>query len=217
MSSIDAFLKNVSRSLKRDSAPTTIPAPPALADRIIRLQPTSGDLAQAFVANATASKLHVLTVDPTGLADAMVEFLRSHQLPRVMLTRCAMFEKLNLIGRLRESGLDANYWDQMTLDAGYEVDVGLTDVYAAVAETGSLVVKESAGHGRAVSLVPPVHVAVVERSQIVPDLVDLMEKLSADGTGSGVVIITGPSKTADIEMNLVVGVHGPGEVQVFLV
>jgi L-lactate dehydrogenase complex protein LldG len=102
----------------------------------------------------------------------------------------------------------------MTLDELYDFDCGVTDVYAGVAETGSLVIKHSPEHGRALSLVPAVHVAIVEPKNLVGDLVDLFEKLGRDGGGA--TIITGPSKTADIEMDLVVGGHGPGKVQIYL-
>jgi L-lactate dehydrogenase complex protein LldG len=104
----------------------------------------------------------------------------------------------------------------MTLDELYDFDCSVTDVYCAVAETGSLVMRASAGHGRALSLVPPIHIAVLEPRNFVPDLVDLFEKLSREGTGSAVSIVTGPSKTSDIEMNLVIGVHGPCKVQLFV-
>ena len=115
---------------------------------------------------------------------------------------------------LRGAGLEVRTWDRMTLDELYDFDAGVTDVYAAVAETGSLVIKHSPEHGRALSLVPAVHVAIVEPKNLVADLVDLFEKLGRDGGGA--TIITGPSKTADIEMDLVVGVHGPGKVEIFL-
>jgi len=98
----------------------------------------------------------------------------------------------------------------------YDFDAGVTDVYAAVAETGSLVVRASAGHGRALSLVPPVHVAIVEPKNLLADLVDLFQKMNADSVASSVSIISGPSKTSDIEMNLVIGVHGPVVVKVFV-
>src|SRR2546422_626015 len=66
------------------------------------------------------------------------------------------------------------------------------------------------------SLVPFVHVAVVEPKNFLPDLLDMFETLARDGVGSGVTMISGPSKTADIEMNVVTGVHGPNVVKAFV-
>jgi L-lactate dehydrogenase complex protein LldG len=75
------------------------------------------------------------------------------------------------------------------------------------------------GQPRALSLLPPVHVAVAERRQILPDLFDLFTVLGAavDELPASVTIITGPSKTGDIELRLVTGVHGPGEIHVVLI
>jgi L-lactate utilization protein LutC len=61
-----------------------------------------------------------------------------------------------------------------------------------------------------------VHVAIIQPKNFLPDMIDLFEKLSAEGTGSGVTMIAGPSKTADIELNVVTGVHGPNIVKAYI-
>ena len=104
----------------------------------------------------------------------------------------------------------------MTADEAYDFDAGVTEVDYAVAETGTLVIRHTPAHGRLISLVPFVHVAIVEPRLFLPDLIDLFEALKKDGTGSGVTLISGPSKTADIEMNTVTGVHGPNIVKAFV-
>ena len=67
------------------------------------------------------------------------------------------------------------------------------------------------------SLLPPVHIAVADRSQLLPDLFDLFRQLPPEEMPSCVSLITGPSKTGDIELRLVTGVHGPGEIHVVLI
>lgn len=99
-------------------------------------------------------------------------------------------------------------------------DVGITSVDCAVAETGSLLVGSRLGRERLASLLPPMHVAVVERSQIVPDLLDAFAMLQTRGVAhlpSNLAFITGPSKTGDIELQLTTGVHGPGRWWVIIV
>jgi L-lactate dehydrogenase complex protein LldG len=69
---------------------------------------------------------------------------------------------------------------------------------------------------RSLSLLPPIHVAVAERRQLLPDLFDLFE-INKGELPACLSIITGPSKTGDIELRLVTGVHGPGEIHVILI
>ncbi len=101
----------------------------------------------------------------------------------------------------------------------FSADVGITGVCAAIAETGSLVLRAGPQAPRMTSLTPPVHVALLASGQIVADLLDWASshEPGKQPTGTYEVLITGPSKTADIELNLVTGVHGPGAVHVVVV
>jgi L-lactate dehydrogenase complex protein LldG len=96
--------------------------------------------------------------------------------------------------------------------------VGITGVDALLAETGSLVVVSGPGRGRLASLLPPVHVAVARRTQLMYSLPDLLlSRPELAVAGSNMVCITGPSRTADIEHTLSRGVHGPRTVHVVIV
>jgi L-lactate dehydrogenase complex protein LldG len=96
--------------------------------------------------------------------------------------------------------------------------VGVTGAAAGLAETGSLVVASGPGRGRLASLLPPIHVALLERRLVVESLPDLIaQRPELMTSGANVVCITGPSRTADIEHTLSRGVHGPREVHVVLV
>src|SRR5207249_2523590 len=98
--------------------------------------------------------------------------------------------------------------------SAFAADLGITSVDWAVAETGTLALCSSSAQGRVVSLLPPRYLAIVEPAQIVPDLFDLFAALEPRKTElpSNLTLVTGPSKTGDIELKLTTGVHGPGEV-----
>ena len=99
----------------------------------------------------------------------------------------------------------------------FQADAGITGVDWLIAETGSIVVQSRPGQARSLSLLPPVHIAVAHRSQLIPDLFDLFAKFPPNALPANITVITGPSKTGDIELRLVTGVHGPREVHVVLV
>lgn len=96
------------------------------------------------------------------------------------------------------------------------VQVSVEEVSAAIAETGSIVC--SSAHGKAVqaSLLPSHHVAIVPRDKIVATLEDFFGG-NAGCPPTNLTIITGPSRTADIELNLVIGVHGPERLDIIVV
>lgn len=94
---------------------------------------------------------------------------------------------------------------------------------AGIAESGTLVLRSGVGRGRLASLVAPVHIAVLRREQIVRGLGAALALLQARhgpdvfSESSNLTLISGPSRTGDIELTLTLGVHGPREIHVVLI
>ena len=100
------------------------------------------------------------------------------------------------------------FWGASSSSDIWAAEVGVTCAEFVIAETGSVILSASAEHRRLGSLTPPRHVVLLKRSQLVPNLESALTCLP----GSTSVMITGPSRTADIEGVLVKGVHGPREI-----
>ena len=116
-------------------------------------------------------------------------------------------------------GVASNIGDESTLRrVCAEADVGLTSADYALADPGALVLLSTSREDRIVSLLPPVHIAVIPAGCILAGIDDLFSALpDPAAVSSAMVIIAGPSRTGDIEMSLVHGVHGPREVHVVVV
>jgi len=99
----------------------------------------------------------------------------------------------------------------------FEVDAAITSAAGGVAETGALILVPDEKEPRLMSLVPPVHIAVLKAQQIYATLAEAMEKEAwAERMPANLLLISGPSKTADIELTLAFGVHGPKELILFI-
>jgi L-lactate dehydrogenase complex protein LldG len=95
------------------------------------------------------------------------------------------------------------------------IRVGITGAFAGIAESGTIAVVSGAGRSRLASLLTPVHIAVLRADCMYHSLTAfLAAHADIAEQGSNLVLITGPSRTADIEMTLTRGVHGPGEIHV---
>lgn len=99
-------------------------------------------------------------------------------------------------------------WGPYEAAGPWEADLGVTACSAAIAETGTFVLSGGPGSLRLASLCPPAHLVVVRRAQVVATLAEGLRHLGARNA----VLVTGPSRSADIEGVLVRGVHGPGRV-----
>ena len=101
----------------------------------------------------------------------------------------------------------------------FDCDIGVTGAQWGIAETGTLVLESDPERHRLVSLVPPVHVALLEAARIRDTLGEVLESIGergAEGLSRAVTLITGPSRTSDIELTLAIGVHGPGRLYVVI-
>jgi L-lactate utilization protein LutC len=132
--------------------------------------------------------------------------------------------QLNLGSLLQESGVKIISIRDLTLDSCQAIffgaDIGISGVDYLIAETGTVVLHSRSDQPRSLSLLPPIHIAIAERRQLIDDLFELFDAPDGkplESLPSCTTLITGPSKTGDIELKLVTGVHGPGEIHVILI
>jgi len=189
--------------------------------------PAVREMAEQFTAALTALSGHVHRASGTeSVADLIAGIARDRQAASCISWDDGPLGCAGLLAALASRGLTRVTYDvsgdpeRRLLDAASLAGVGLgvTGAHAALADTGGLVLVSGPGRGRLVSVLPPVHVAVVEERRLRPSLAALLrEEPDLLDAGSNVVIVAGPSRTADIEMTLTHGVHGPKHVHVILV
>ena len=131
-----------------------------------------------------------------------------------------LVQKLGVEEQLAEAGIDVLtpddvFWRERLAEAG----VGVTGAVAAVAASGTVGVACGVGAPRATSLVPPAHICLVFLGTMVEDLAEALRRCDPSATDlpSNLVWVSGPSRSADLELILTVGVHGPGSVDVIVV
>ena len=98
----------------------------------------------------------------------------------------------------------------------FNCDLGITSAQWAIAETGTLVLESDMESHRLTSLIPPVHLCLIEANSIRQTLGEILDLIRRD-LSRAVTFITGASRTSDIELTLAIGVHGPGELHVIVV
>ena len=127
----------------------------------------------------------------------MLSIVRAAGASRVLLAPESMPARSDLVGQLESAGL--TFVDPDDSDAAFDAEVGITGARLAVAETGSLALESGPVQRRMASLAVNVHIAILRTDQIVADLVDWAEAIG-NAPPASTVLITGPSKTADIEL-----------------
>jgi len=201
----DAILRNVRRALGRDrGAPVApLPATARVGPRAAGERDAEIDLLLGEI-----DKLGGVTRRLAGgdeLAGALQELVRAEGVRKATLWPAEELRELGVADTLAALGVD-----MVSAQAGRrqlaECDLGITGADAALPETGTLLLRSSPERPRLVSLLPRVHLAIIRPAALRADL----HQALADVKGEGYcVFVTGPSRTADIELTLTVGVHGP--------
>ena len=148
-------------------------------------------------------------LDYTELAAQLTELVRSRGWTKIYSTETALKQKLA-----------ASNFNSFAGHSLADCDASITTCESLVARTGTIVMTAATQSGRTASVYAPIHICIAHTSQLVYDVKDALQSVKEKYAGNLPSLITfasGPSRTADIEKTLVVGVHGPGEVYVFLV
>lgn len=244
----NGVLDDVRRALGRSSTVPPVPLPPFIEPS---LKIAADELIARFTEEATAVHATVylmsdklqfvadteLKPEPPGIdklkfvgqIGALVAGIcRTAGAEEVAISESGLIAEMNLAAHLAAEGFSVFAPGAVSLDHEQVVarlaicEVGLTAADYAIAETGTIVLSSDEQNALLVSLLPPVHIALVRSSQIAASLDEVISKVGGERTGRmdparSVTLITGPSRTSDVELVLSIGVHGPKELHVIIV
>jgi len=181
-------------------------------------------LIEQFSSEFTKVRGHVHAVRPDSIEECLLAIASEYSAKRAVGWRTAELEEVNPRGIFERAGIPFVEDNESTEDGAFvgeaaNAEIGVSGADYALADTGTLVLLGGAGRARSASLLPPVHVAILRRNSVIHGLDDLFVLVGNPDIctlPSTITFITGPSRTADIELTLVVGVHGPHHLHVIL-
>jgi L-lactate utilization protein LutC len=155
----------------------------------------------------------------------ILDLLHTHEATHILAWDFQYIPVTGLESAIRDAGIQITHPEMHdefraeSIENIRDAQVGLTGVDAAIAATGTMVVSTGPGKGRLPTVIAPTFIAVVSLDQLVPRLEDWVARqrstnLETIWNSANLCFISGPSRTADIEMQMILGVHGPGKVRV---
>ena len=193
------------------SSPPLAPVEPIDVERV--------SLVDVFKNSLEAVDGHcILVQSEQEVVQALTETIRRLQQTKLLARRIAISDAPDVERLIRVTDLEVDELEiAPSASEVFRFDVGISQAQAGIAETGTLLLDSSRERHRLVSLVPPVHIAIINASQIVETLGEALAMLRREHKVSPIVtLVTGPSRTADIELTLAIGVHGPQELFVIV-
>lgn len=152
-----------------------------------------------------------LVYEETEAAEVLYSIISEKEARKIAISHSPLVKKI--CGFLK---ISAEFIENAAPEVLFESDLGVTGAQWAIAETGTLVLEAESERHRLTSLVPPVHVCVLEARNIRQTLGEILEILQTR-LSRAITFVTGASRTSDIELTLAIGVHGPGELHVILI
>ena len=152
-----------------------------------------------------------LVFDESEAAEVLFSIIKEKSARKIAVSDSPLVKKV--AGFLE---ISTGFIENASAGALFESDLGVTGAQWAIAETGTLVLESESERHRLTSLVPPVHVCVLEAVNIRQTLGEILEILQPR-LSRAITFVTGASRTSDIELTLAIGVHGPGELHVILI
>ena len=200
------ILKKIRQAL---SHPVPVPFPHSEGNSSV-FQPPVDDMAVQFAQEFTKLQgKFAFCANEQDMADQLLQLAATRKWDKVVC------REQKLVDIFKQQKLAINFHESLN-----DCDVSLTTCELLVSRTGPMVLSTANESGRTTSVYAPIHVCIAYSSQLVYDLKDALLALREKYNGqlpSFISFATGPSRTADIEKTLVVGVHGPKEVYVFLI
>lgn len=223
----EQFLNRIQQSLRQAHLPAASPEHPgSFQGYQFQTGASAAQMAESFARElgALSGYVHLLEASESVVA-VILEILEKHQANQILAWDEAGLGLPWLEGALTAAGISLTH-HHLSVEAGERkttlaaldgVRVGLTGAQGGLANTGTLALVSGPGQGRLASLLPPVHIALLPTQKLYPSLpAFLAANPNAATAGSNLVLITGPSRTADIELTLSMGVHGPKEIHVII-
>lgn len=215
----DQFLNKISAKLGRNrNEEVTLPKWQHQPQLEVFKNASTEELVTAFRNNSKEKSTFVIDTDTANLSKTIQEVIEKYGGGQVVASRDARFSEFGLDAVL-ESG-EIHVWDaelgQENIEVAKQANIGLFFSDISLAESGTIVQFNDKDIARSISLLPTVYVAIVPQSTIVPRMTQATQAIhksveEGETLPTCINFISGPSNSADIEMNIVIGVHGPVE------
>lgn len=210
----DRFASRQALKIEIPSTGSELPVQHTIPDQTVESSSVSSrlpEIASQELTTRFANELEALGgkvsfCTPQELASHLSSLLRGRNIQRIQSWEASSLPE-DLFNQLQTSGIE------ISCEPDPQAQAGLTGALAGIAETGTLVLTSGLGKALTASLLAPLHIAILRAGDICANLPQALA-LPEVQQSPAAVLISGPSRTADIEMTLTIGVHGPGELHV---